>query len=42
VLTALQNYIRKALDWEYYTDITVDRTTPEHPGHASHRLHLGK
>jgi hypothetical protein len=37
----LQNYIRKALDWEYYTDITVSRTAPEHPGHASHRLHLG-
>jgi hypothetical protein len=42
LLTRLQNYIRKALDWEYYTDIHVDRTTPEHPGHASHRLHLGE
>ncbi|KPI44235.1 uncharacterized protein AB675_8344 [Cyphellophora attinorum] len=34
------DYVRKALDWEYYTDITVNRTAPEHPGHASHRLHL--
>ncbi|ETI29101.1 hypothetical protein G647_01554 [Cladophialophora carrionii CBS 160.54] len=34
------NYIRQALDREYYTDIVFDRTTPVMPGMAGDRLHL--
>ncbi|KIX97049.1 uncharacterized protein Z520_07163 [Fonsecaea multimorphosa CBS 102226] len=36
------NYIRRALDREYYTEIVFDRTTPVMPGMASDRLHLGE
>ena len=37
-----KNYLREALDLEYYTHVESALRVPEVAGEASHRIHLGK